>query len=55
MSVEECVAIIVDAMTKRRREVVMTLRAKLGLALRLVVPSVVDAMAARALREKDGA
>jgi short-subunit dehydrogenase len=55
MSVEECVAIIVDAMAKRRREVVMTLKAKLGMVLKLVAPNVVDAIAARAVREKDGA
>jgi short-subunit dehydrogenase len=52
MSVEECVAIIVDAMARRRREVVMTAKAKLGMALKLVAPGLVDAIAARAVREK---
>ncbi len=55
MSVEECVGLIVDAMAKRRREVVMTLKARLGMVLKLVAPNVVDAIAARAVREKDGA
>lgn len=55
MSVEECVALMLDGMAKRRREVVMTTKAKAGLWLKLVAPGLVDAIAARAVREKDGA
>ena len=52
MSVEECTSIVVRAMEKRKREVVMTPRAKLGLFVKLVAPQLVDRMAMRAVREK---
>jgi len=52
MSVEECTSIIVRAVDRRSREVVMTARAKIGLWLKLVAPSVVDRIAERAVREK---
>jgi hypothetical protein len=50
--VHTCVSIIVKAMQKREREVVMTPRAKVGLFLKLVAPQLVDRIAARAVREK---
>ena len=50
MSVEECVGKILRAMERRRRELVMTNRAKMGLWLKLVLPGLVDRMAARAVR-----
>jgi NAD(P)-dependent dehydrogenase (short-subunit alcohol dehydrogenase family) len=52
MTVDECTSIIVKAVDRRAREVVMTPRAKLGLWLKLVAPSVVDRIAARAVREE---
>ena len=52
MSVEECVGLIIEAIEKRKREVVMTARAKLGMWLKLVAPRVVDGIAARAVKEK---
>lgn len=52
MSLEECTRIIVDAIDKRQREVVMTRKAKLGLVLKLIAPGLVDAIAERAVREK---
>jgi short-subunit dehydrogenase len=51
MSVDECVQIILDAMRKRRRDVVMTAQAKLGMFIKLVAPGLVDGMAAKATRD----
>ena len=44
MALDECARLIVDAMTGRRRELVMTARAKLGLILKSVAPGLVDRM-----------
>ncbi len=52
MTIEECTSIITRAVDRRAREVVMTPRAKLGLWLKLVAPSLVDRIAARAVREE---
>ncbi|HEX2724144.1 MAG TPA: hypothetical protein VHM24_14595, partial [Gemmatimonadaceae bacterium] len=49
MTVEECGRQIVDAIRNRRRQVVMTPRAKLGMILKAFAPEVVDRMAARAI------
>jgi short-subunit dehydrogenase len=49
MSVEECAQLIIDGMRGRRREVVMTAKARVGLWLKLIAPSKVDAMARAAL------
>jgi len=49
MPVEECARLIADGMRRRRREVVMTARARAGLWLKLIAPSKVDAMARAAL------
>jgi NAD(P)-dependent dehydrogenase (short-subunit alcohol dehydrogenase family) len=48
MSVDRCVELIVDAMAKRRREVVMTPKGKAGMWVKLVAPALVDGLAARA-------
>ena len=53
MTVEECTSIIVRAMDRRAREVVMTPRARLGMWLKLVAPGAVDRIAERAVREND--
>lgn len=49
MTVEECARLIVRAAAERRRELVMTGRAKVGMWLRLVAPGVVDRIARRAI------
>ncbi|CAN5575807.1 SDR family oxidoreductase [soil metagenome] len=54
MTLEECTAIIVSAIDRRKREVVMTTKAKVGMWLKLAFPKLVDRIAARAVREKDG-
>ena len=54
MSVETCSRTIERAMASRRREVVMTAQAKLGLVLKVVAPGLVDAMAARAIGDHGG-
>jgi hypothetical protein len=51
MSVEECTSIILRAVDRRAREVVMTPRAKVGLWMKLVWPGLVDRLAERAVRE----
>jgi short-subunit dehydrogenase len=49
MPPEECARQIVDAAGRRRREVVMTARGKVGQWLRLVAPGVTDGIARRAI------
>ncbi len=49
MPVETCARIIVRAMSKRQREVVMTFRGKAGLWLKLIAPNLVDRIARRAI------
>jgi NAD(P)-dependent dehydrogenase (short-subunit alcohol dehydrogenase family) len=49
MSAEECARRSLDAAAKRRREVVMTARAKVGMWLKLVSPAAVDRIARRAV------
>ncbi len=52
MSVEECASLIVDAMAKRKRDVVMSAKGKLGRWLKLIAPRVVDNLARKALAKK---
>jgi short-subunit dehydrogenase len=49
MSVEQCVDLMLPAIQKRRRELVMTLRGKLGQWLKLIAPALVDAIARKAI------
>ena len=49
MSAEECADIIVRALETRKREVVMTMKGKLGQWLKLIAPGVIDGMAKRAV------
>ncbi len=49
MSVEECARRIVAAMAGRKREVVMTKRARLGMLVKAISPGTVDRIAARAI------
>ena len=54
MSVEECARQIVVALRKRRRELVMTGKGKVGLWLKLIAPRVVDRMARAAVKDDEG-
>jgi short-subunit dehydrogenase len=45
MPADECARIIIDAVGKRKREVVMTTKAKIGLWLKLISPRLVDKIA----------
>jgi|SRR5579859_4848610 len=49
MPVETCAHQIIKAMTGRRRELVMTVKGKLGLWLKLIAPGLVERMARAAL------
>ena len=49
MSAGECADIIVRAIETRKREVVMTMKGKLGQWLKLIAPGVIDGMAKRAV------
>jgi short-subunit dehydrogenase len=51
MSVQECARLIIDGMQKRKREVVMTGKGKLGRFLKLVLPGTVEKMALAALKD----
>ena len=52
MSLAACVEQTVGAIEQRKRELVMTPRARLGLYLKLIAPRLVDRMAARAVRSR---
>jgi short-subunit dehydrogenase len=49
MTVAECTRQLLDAAEHRDRELVMTSRARLGMWLKLLLPSLVDRMASRAM------
>jgi short-subunit dehydrogenase len=51
MSAEECAHIMLDAVARRKREEVMTLRGKLGQWLKLFAPGMVDRVARKAIEE----
>ena len=53
MSTEECVRLIVRAMERRDRELVMTARGRFGLWMKLIAPGFVDRLALKALRERN--
>ncbi|WP_036476988.1 SDR family oxidoreductase [Myxosarcina sp. GI1] len=53
MSPELCADLIIEAMSQRRRELVMTFKAKLGLWLKLLAPNLVDKIAARAVSSQN--
>lgn len=50
MPAEECARRIIRVVEKRKRELVMTMRGKLGLWMKLIAPSVVDRAARRAIK-----
>lgn len=49
MTPEACARLIVGAMARRKRELIMTLRGKMGQWLKLVAPGMVDRIARRAI------
>ncbi len=51
MTPQQCAALIIPAMAKRKRELVMTLRGKLGIWLKLIAPSLVDKIALKAIEK----
>jgi short-subunit dehydrogenase len=51
MSAEECARLLVGAMEKRKRMLVMTFKGKLGRWVKLVAPALVDRIAAEAVRK----
>ena len=51
MSAEECARIMINAIARRKREEVMTLRGKLGQWVKLIAPGLVDRMARKAIEE----
>jgi len=51
MSVEECARLIIEGMNARKREVVMSVRGKVGRFAKLIVPGMVENMALAALKE----
>jgi short-subunit dehydrogenase len=51
MTVETCARLIVQAAVQRKREVVMTLRGKLGMWLKLIAPGLVDRIVRKAIEE----
>jgi short-subunit dehydrogenase len=51
MTVETCARLIIKAMSRRQREMVMTLRGKLGQWLKLIAPALVDRIASQAIKE----
>jgi short-subunit dehydrogenase len=52
MTAEECARRIARAIEKRERQVLMSARGKLGRWLKLLAPSVIDRIAAKAIRER---
>jgi hypothetical protein len=51
MSADECARLMVRAMERRQRMLVMSLKGKLGRWAKLVAPGLVDRMAAEAVRK----
>jgi hypothetical protein len=49
MTAERCAALMVPAMEKRRRLLVMSLRGRVGRFVRLVAPGIIDGVARRAV------
>ena len=52
MPVEECARLIIDGMNRRKREVVMTSKGKVGRFLKLIAPGLVEKLALAALKDE---
>ena len=51
MSVQDCARLTIQGMNRRRREVVMTTKGKLGRSMKLLAPGLVERMAMAALKD----
>lgn len=51
MTAEDCAARIVKAAARRRREIIMGARGKVGMWLKVIAPGAVDAIARKAIRQ----
>jgi len=51
MPADECARLIAQAAARRRREVVMTLKGKVGMWVKLIAPGLLDKMAKKAIEE----
>ncbi|RLD86229.1 MAG: short chain dehydrogenase [Bacteroidetes bacterium] len=51
MTVEECVRLMLPVIEKRKRELVMTTRAKVGLWLKMFAPEITDNIALKAIKK----
>ena len=51
MTVDKCAELIIRAASKRKRELVMTARAKVGMWIKLVSPKLVDKISAKAIEK----
>ncbi|XGA69538.1 hypothetical protein M5524_04625 [Duganella sp. BuS-21] len=51
MPVEECASLIIDGMERRKREVVMSAKGRLGRWMKLIAPGLVEKMALVALKD----
>jgi short-subunit dehydrogenase len=51
MTVEECVQQIIPVISRRKRELVMTTRGKVGMWLKLIAPALVDKIALRSIEK----
>lgn len=52
MSAEKCAALIIKATEKRKRELVMTAKGKIGVWMKLISPTLVDTIARKSIKEK---
>ena len=52
MTADACAARIAKAIDKREREVLMSARGRLGRWLKLIAPSLIDRIAAKAIRDR---
>ncbi|MDH3914737.1 MAG: SDR family oxidoreductase [Chromatiales bacterium] len=52
MTAEQCARLIVDAMEKRRRLLITSLRGRLGRWFKLFAPGLIDRIASRAIRQR---
>ena len=51
MTVEKCVELTIKAIIKRKRELIMSMRGKVGLWLKLIAPKLVDNIARNAIEK----
>jgi short-subunit dehydrogenase len=52
MSVEECARLIIEGAEKRKREIVMSAKGKLGRWIKLIAPKLIDRIALKALKQE---